>query len=170
MNNTKNDKKASGKINFRDLISYDDCLRRMKAYYGVELDKEVREALGINQSTFSMAKKESRGFPFEVIATFCFKEKKSFDWALFGDQGMCFNFVGNPIVKAKMGALDISGVNVGSGTNITNITGENRQISPMMERLIQILEYYGSPAIFDEIEKLIADKYNIDTPVKLPNK
>jgi SOS-response transcriptional repressor LexA len=75
---------ATEKFNIRDIVNLDECIQRMKDHFHVKDDKELRERLKYGQSAFSMAKNKGRGFPYEMIAKFCFQENKSFDWLLFG--------------------------------------------------------------------------------------
>jgi len=134
--------------------------------FGSRNISELSRTMEIKKSTVSNWTKD-RPIPVEFIVDFCIKYDVSIDYMLLGKEpGQKVIFVGDPTVSHSNGVQQVLGSGPVTGTNITSTSQEHR-FNPALQRLIRLLEHYGSPALYQKIEKMVLDMYGDEKPENL---
>lgn len=157
------------KFKNRHLVSCgkQEVMSRIYEMAGTTNKSDIARQLGVTPSYMGnwASEKSKREIPLEFIVDFCIHFGVSIDYILTGKEPQqVVKFTGSPTVSMSAGAQQITGFNVGNGANIASLS----QSHPGMERLLRILDHYGSPALFVKIEKMILEMYGEDYPVNLP--
>jgi len=66
--------------------------------------------------------------------------------------------LGDHSINNSQGVVQISGSNIGTEASIAN-TCAGQQINPKKQRLLALLDFYGSPFLYEKIERMILDMY-----------
>jgi len=142
-----------------DFVDQREIMGRIYSVMGVEDVAELARKLDKPYQTIGHYEKGDRSIPWDLIFQALRHTDKGLDWLILGREPVQIaRFTGNPTVTASSGTQQIAGANIAPGAAISNCNS-GQQIKPEMERIIQILEHYGSPALYRKIEQMITEMY-----------
>lgn len=134
-------------------------------------DLDITEFAGSQKTAYQTIDnymKNKRSIPWDLILLAAERSGKSIDWVIYGEDRVVYCSTGKAELNGSTASNQVAIANMGPGGNVSMSSTQAHR--PEFERLLAILDHYGSPALFRKIEQMVLDMYGEEYPANIPNR